>query len=239
MDPIDAKSAYDTWHAGLDVDVQANDPWHALVRRYLRPLDDIARRRILEIGCGRGGFSCWIARQAEPEEQVGMDFSDTAVAKARAYASQTGLNAIRWETGDIQAIARPDATFDTVVSCETIEHVHDPRKAVRELARVLRHGGRLFLTTPNYLGPLGLYRGYLRLRGRRYTEAGQPINQFTMLPRTVRWVKDAGFRVTAVEATGHYLPCPGRPPIRFETLDHWGPLTRWFAVHSLVVAEKT
>jgi ubiquinone/menaquinone biosynthesis C-methylase UbiE len=235
---IDAKSAYDRWHAGLDVDVEANDPWHALVRRHLRPSHDIAGRRVLEIGCGRGGFSCWLARQAETQEQVGMDFSDTAVAKARTHASQIGLHAIRWETGDIQAIARPDATFDTVVSCETIEHVHDPRRAVRELARVLRRGGRLFLTTPNYLGPLGLYRGYLRLRGRRYTEAGQPINQFTILPRTVRWVKQAGLRVTALDATGHYLPFPGRAPIRLETLDRLGPVTRWFALHSLVVAEK-
>jgi 2-polyprenyl-3-methyl-5-hydroxy-6-metoxy-1,4-benzoquinol methylase len=235
---MDAKSAYDQWHAGLDVDVQANDPWHALVRRYLRPLDDIAGRRILEIGCGRGGFSCWIARQAEPQEQVAIDFSDTAVAKARAHASQAGLHAIHWETGDIQAIARPDASFDTVVSCETIEHVPDPRRAVRELARVLRRGGRLFLTTPNYLGPLGLYRGYLRLRGRRYTEEGQPINQFTILPRTMSWVKEAGLRVIVVDATGHYLPFPRRTPIRLETLDRLGKLTRWFALHSLVVAEK-
>ena len=89
---------------------------------------------------------------------------------------------MKWETGDIQAIAHPAASFDTVFSCETIEHVPDPRQAIRELARVLCPGGRLFLTCPNYLGLMGLYRGYLRLTGRRYREEGQPINQFLILP---------------------------------------------------------
>ena len=69
--------------------------------------------------------------------------------------------------GDIQHIAHPDASFDTVISCETIEHVPDAALAVRELSRVLTPGGRLFLTTPNYLGATGLYGGYLRLERAR------------------------------------------------------------------------
>src|SRR5262249_27760351 len=81
---------------------------------------------------------------------------------------------------------------DTVISCETIEHVPDPSRAVAELAQVLKPGGRLFLTTPNYFGPFGLYRAYLRLRRRRFTEVGQPINQLTLLPRTLRWIRRAG-----------------------------------------------
>jgi len=122
--------------------------------------------------------------------------------------------AIQWMQADIQVLPFADRTFETVVSCETIEHVPSPSRAVAELARVLRPGGHLVLTTPNYLGTMGAYRGYLRLRGRPFTEAGQPINQFTMLPRTVLWLKEAGLRVERIRGAGHYLPVPGRSPLR-------------------------
>jgi SAM-dependent methyltransferase len=136
---------------------------------------------------------------------------------------------------DAQAIALASDSMDTVICCETIEHVPDPRAAVRELARVLRPGGRLFLTTPNYLGLIGGYRGYLRLTGRRFTEEGQPINHFLLAPLVRRWVRSAGLRLVRSATTGHYLPFPGRPPIllieRSRVLDPFG-------LHALTVAEK-
>jgi SAM-dependent methyltransferase len=140
--------------------------------------------------------------------------------------------------GDIQAIAHEDSSFDTVISCETIEHVPNPRKAVNELARVIKPGGRLLLTTPNYLGVYGLYRGYLRLTGRRYTEEGQPINNFMLLPLTRTWIARSGLRVSTVDAVGHYLLLPGRRPSALARLDNPRFLMKWLALHSLIVAEK-
>jgi 2-polyprenyl-3-methyl-5-hydroxy-6-metoxy-1,4-benzoquinol methylase len=169
---------------------------------------------------------------------VAADFSATAVGMGQCHAERQGLRGITWVTADVQDLAFPDGAFDTVVSCETIEHVHDPARAVSELARVLRPGGRLFLTTPNYLGPLGLYRLYLWLCGRTFTECGQPINQFTWLPQTRRWVARAGLRLERTDAVGHYLPFPGRPPIKLAALDNPRPLMKWFGHHSLVVARK-
>lgn len=235
-----SRDAYDSWHSGLEVDAAAADPWHQLVRERIVLLQDVGGRSVLEIGCGRGGFACWLAsRPIPPRRLVAIDWSPVAIEKARQHATATDLVGVHWEVGDIQAIKYPDAEFDTVISCETIEHVADPRRALGELARVLRPGGRLFLTTPNYAGPMGVYRGYLRLRGRRFAEAGQPINQLTLLPRTVHWVKRAKLQIESIAGRGHYLPWPGRPPVRLLALDRLLPrLLKWTALHSIVVARK-
>jgi ubiquinone/menaquinone biosynthesis C-methylase UbiE len=157
------------------------------------------------------------------------------VQRTDATASRPGHDRVRFVQADAQAIALPDASIDTAICCETIEHVPDPRIAIRELARVLRPGGRLYLTAPNYLGPIGAYRGYLRVTGRRFTEEGQPINHFLVAAVVRRWVRSTGLRVVVAASSGHYLPFPGRPPILLVDRSRWlGP----FGLHSLTVAEK-
>lgn len=234
-----ARKAYELWHDQFGVDGDANAPWYRLVKNHLESPRDLIGKRVLEIGCGRGDLACWLARQPErPLEIIAADFTATAVQKGQAFAAHHDVSGIIWEITDIQAIAHLDASFDTVISCETIEHVPDPRKALRELARVLKPGGRLFLTTPNYLGTLGLYRLYFRLRGRVYTETGQPINNLMLLPLTRLWVARTGLRVTTVDGVGHYLPFPGRPPIEIPIFNNPKFLMRWPGLHSLIVAEK-
>jgi 2-polyprenyl-3-methyl-5-hydroxy-6-metoxy-1,4-benzoquinol methylase len=238
MSVVPARSAYDTWHGRLDVDSDADSPWHRLLFAHLDPERDLAGKHVLEIACGRGGLACRLAGGAHrPANLVAADFSSAAVEKGRAHAARVGVAGVKWSVTDLQACALRDGTFHTVISCESVEHLQRPRDACEELARVMRTGGRLFLTTPNYLGPMGMYRGYLRVRGRRYSEEGQPINRFTLLPVTSAWLRGTGLRIVSVDAIGHYLPWPGRPPRVLSWLDGVRPL-RWFALHSLVVAEK-
>lgn len=233
------RSAYDAWHDQYDVDRAVDTPWHRLLFARLDASRDLAGRRVLEIACGRGGLACRLARgSSQPACLVAADFSATAVAKGRTHARGEGMGGIvRWSVADLQACAFLSGIFDTVISCESIEHLAHPRAACAEFARMLRPGGRLYLSTPNYMGPLGLYRGYARLTGRPYSEEGQPINRFMLLPRTCAWLRHEGLRVIAVDGAGHYLPWPGRPPRAFPWLESFRTL-RWFALHSLVVAEK-
>jgi len=233
-----ARAAYEAWHPSVQSDLaQPDRPWHHLITMHLRP-QDIAGRRVLEIGCGRGELACHLSTLADPPSHfVAADFAQSAVRLGRSRAERAATTRLSWLVASIQDVPLPDAAFDTVISCETIEHLPEPTKALREIRRILRPGGRLLLTTPNYLGPLGFYRGYLRLRGRRYTEGGQPICRLTSLPRTLLWMRRAGLHVRTVDAIGHYLPWPGQPPREMPRLDAIRPL-RWFALHSLVVAEK-
>jgi 2-polyprenyl-3-methyl-5-hydroxy-6-metoxy-1,4-benzoquinol methylase len=233
------RDAYDAWHTRHEVDAEADAPWHQMIKARLEPTRDLMGRRILEIGCGRGGFACWLARHpARPAEVIAADFSPAAVEKAEKYATDLLVSRIRWEVADIQTLDQFGPEFDTVISCETIEHVPDPSLAVRQLARVLKPGGRLYLTTPNYLSTIGLYRAYCWVCGKRFDEGGQPICQVTMLPTTRAWVRATGLRVVETDSTGQYLPFPGRPAIRWNWLESQHFMMRWFGLHSLVVGEK-
>jgi 2-polyprenyl-3-methyl-5-hydroxy-6-metoxy-1,4-benzoquinol methylase len=161
-----------------------------------------------------------------------------AVAKGEKFAADRGIEGISWAVANIQDLSGFHTEFDTVFSCETIEHVSDPPLAVRELARVLKPGGHLFLTTPNYMSTIGLYRAYCRVRGKRFDECGQPICQLTMLSKTRAWVRQAGLVIIASHSSGQYLPFPGRPWIPLPWLEHPRCIAKWFGHHSLVVAVK-
>jgi ubiquinone/menaquinone biosynthesis C-methylase UbiE len=228
------RSAYDEWHERVSATSALDTPWHRLVQEALHLDRDLGGRHVLEIACGRGEFALWCVSQSAPSAFVAADFSIGAVRLARQRLEGAG-RAVQFVQADAQAIALPSNSMDTVICCETIEHVPDPRAALSELARVLRPGGRLFLTAPNYLGPIGAYRGYLRLVGRRFTEEGQPINHFLLAPRVRRWVRSAGLRIVRADSSGHYLPFPGRPPILLVDRNRW--LTP-FGLHALTVAEK-
>jgi ubiquinone/menaquinone biosynthesis C-methylase UbiE len=233
----DERTAYEIWHGGLDVDAALDTPWHRQVLRRVDESDRPLTGRILEIGCGRGGFACWLAGRPSITAVVAADISVVGVAKGRTHADRQGVTSVRWTVADIQSVPFPSRFFDAVFSCETVEHVTSPRKGLSELFRVLRPGGQLYLTCPNYLGPLGAYRAYLRLCGRPFTEEGQPTNRFLMLPLTLRWLRAAGFQIDWFGATGHYLPWPGAPPRNLGDLrPFW--LTRWFGLHSCIVATR-
>jgi SAM-dependent methyltransferase len=234
-----ARTAYETWHRQVESpEADANRPWHDLLFRYIEARD-MAGTRVLEIGCGRGELACRVMREpVTPRQYVAADFAQSALLLGRRRARRDGLGGIQWAAADMQHLPLGDATFDAVISCETIEHLPDPVQALREVHRVLAPGGRLFLTTPNYLGPFGLYRVYLRLRGRRYTEGDQPICRFTLLPRTLLWLRRAGFRPVTVDASGHYLLFPRRVPFEPRLLKSLGPWLWPIGLHSIVVAEK-
>lgn len=99
---------------------------------------------MLDAACGVGYGAAYLAEGAR--QVVGVDVDQDSIAYARArYA----LPNVRFEVMDVHQLDVPDASFDTVCSFETIEHVRDPERVLSELARVLRSGGALVISTPN------------------------------------------------------------------------------------------
>jgi SAM-dependent methyltransferase len=232
-----SRAAYESWHVGVESDSVLPDltPWQRLLFRYLRP-EDVSGRRVLEIGCGRGELARRIVSWQAPAVYVATDFARSAVTLARRRCSDCA--AARWAVADAHELPLASAAFDTVICCEVVEHLPDPAKAIRDMHRVLRPGGRLLLTTPNYLSATGAYRGYMRLTGRRFTEEGQPINRFTMWPRTMWWLYRAGFSGVRCDAIGHYRLRPGRVPTARVLSPSIERLAWPSGLHSLFVAGK-
>lgn len=98
---------------------------------------------ILDAGCGTGRFSAR-ARQ-EGAAVVSLDVGTRLLAETARKCDSALVAA------SVCDLPFASGTFDIVISSEVIEHTPDPARAVREMSRVLRPGGRLALTVPNRL----------------------------------------------------------------------------------------
>jgi SAM-dependent methyltransferase len=123
-----------------------SDQSYPLRWEFLRCLDELGEMPldVLDLGCGTGEFLA-LAR-SKGHAAVGVDFSETAVAAARA----ADLSAF---VGGIDDLPRfvgggPEPRFDAVMLFHVIEHVSDPGALLSALERWLRPHGRLFLSCP-------------------------------------------------------------------------------------------
>ncbi len=103
--------------------------------------------RVLELACGAGGPGLAAAPLVGPEGEVVLsDVSVEMTAIASARAAALGLHNATGRALDLEDIAEPDAAYDVVLCREGLMLVPDPARAVREIHRVLRPGGRVVAT---------------------------------------------------------------------------------------------
>lgn len=195
--------AYDRWHDQYASDEDTDSVWHRFIKKQI-DRDNPGGMLLLEIGCGRGGLSAYIAGLPQPPEKIyACDYSEQAleIAKKRFPHHKN----ILWQREDIQALSFADNTFDRIISCETIEHVPQPQKALHELYRVLKPGGILYLTCPNYFNFFGLWCIYRAAIGKPYTE-GQPYVNYLLLPNLLRWIRGSKFKIISYHTSHLVLP---------------------------------
>jgi ubiquinone/menaquinone biosynthesis C-methylase UbiE len=126
-----------------------NNPVRAAVQRRFeaRRLFDLGGSvvggRVLEIGCGRGvGIDIILSRFGAGSVDA-FDLDPDMVARARARHAARGREVRLW-VGDAEKIRAGDGTYDAVFDFGIIHHVPAWRNALREVARVLKPGGRLY-----------------------------------------------------------------------------------------------
>jgi ubiquinone/menaquinone biosynthesis C-methylase UbiE len=116
-------------------------------RRFALVRSLLPRRRVpklLEVGYGSGVFFPELAKHAE--RLYGADIHDRP-ADVTAVLAKTGIP-VELVTAPAETLPYADSTFDVIVAVSTFEFVSDARRAITELARVLRPDGRIIVVTP-------------------------------------------------------------------------------------------
>lgn len=149
--------------------------WRAGQERRLQMIRAAAGERLngclLVDGCGLGAYLAHLAPTARQAVGLDIEFERTQQAHAAGPAVICGAG---------EALPFPTDTFDLVLSHEVLEHVQDDRRAIAEIVRTLRPGGRLVLFCPNRGYPFETHGVYWR---GRYHFGNVPLVNY--LPR--RW----------------------------------------------------
>ena len=112
-----------------------------LVRYDLLPGGDLS---VLDLGCGAGHGSNMLSKKYT--KVTGLDISKEAVSYAKEHWDAPNITFVE---GDSMNIPFEDNTFDVVASFEVFEHLHDWRKFLSEIKRVLKPNGLVYISTPN------------------------------------------------------------------------------------------
>ncbi|MBM3231060.1 class I SAM-dependent methyltransferase [Candidatus Peregrinibacteria bacterium] len=113
-------------------------------------LIDWEGKEVLDVGCGTGDM-CALIAGAGAKRSVGIDFAESAITEANKKYQAPNLTFICGDVADLED------RFDVVISNGTLEHMDDPLKTLRQLKTMLKPGGSLIMTCPNWLNA----RGYI------------------------------------------------------------------------------
>jgi SAM-dependent methyltransferase len=99
---------------------------------------------VADLGCGAGTDTFVAAQMVGPDGHVaGIDMTPEMLAKARATASEIGVENIEFIEGEIEQLPFPDESLDAVISNGVIDLVPDKDAVFEEIFRVLKPGGRI------------------------------------------------------------------------------------------------
>lgn len=231
------------------------DRWRWLKERL--PAVAPGSKRLLDVGCGSGGFTIGAARLGY--QAVGLSWDERNQTVARQRAEMCGARLAEFEINDVRNLdERTDLAdrFDVVVCCENIEHILNDRKLMVDMARCLKPAGTLLLTTPNFHyraitkgdeGPFStvedgghVRRGYTEADLRRLcADAGLTVREIGYCSGFLSQKTTGLMRVVSginhVAAWALVLPLRVFPPL----LDGWvSRMLRWPGFCITLVAQK-
>ena len=167
----------------------------------LRLAGDLQGRSVLDVGCGDGtlALACWESGTAQV---AGLDLDTRMITRAAAFAAQHQVT-IGYTVGRADTLPFGDKSFDLVVSVATLTFVPEADRVVREMARVLRPGGRLVIGD---LGKWSIWAARRRVRA----WLGSPTwraARFRTAGELLAMARQAGLSVGRVQGAIFFPPC--------------------------------
>ena len=156
-------------------------------------LDANSRGRLLDLGCGNGGF-------LRTMRALGWDVMGVEPDPQAAQLARTNSNIAVFD-GTVEKAGFPDESFDTITMHHVIEHLPDPVKTLSECRRILRTGGQLILATPN-IASAGLNR-----YGVDWRSLDAPRHLYIFGPKSIKTVIErAGLEPEWIRTSSRLVP---------------------------------
>jgi SAM-dependent methyltransferase len=161
--------------------------------------------RVADICCGCGDVALLIARELKPGSIVGVDHSVAAIDHANRLQREFQVSHAEFRLGDATALMMEDEIFDFVLCRLSLQIFSRPEQILKELHRILRPGGRLYLTGEDYDLIVGYpneeeIRGVYRSAGRYGQQIGMDLYNGRKLYATLMGMKMKGIKVDTIDA---------------------------------------
>lgn len=169
---------------------QTQDEKHLLA--ILEAIDVKPGMKILDLGCGSGYLTFPIAQKNERADVIGLDIVANTLKSNNEKREQQELTNLEFVAYDGIVYPFENNTFDLVVTRYALHHFPQIKNSMREIARVLKQGGRLFISDPrpNACDTSGFVNDYMQLKKDGHIK-------FYAMDEWVSICKDCGLRLTA------------------------------------------
>jgi SAM-dependent methyltransferase len=125
----------------------------AIERRAQEHGTPLSEMRVVDVGCGHGSITLPLAALGCRVD--GVDLLESNIEKARRDAESQGAENVTFVQGDAMTFGDADA-YDVVIASEIVQVIPTPERFVANLARIVKPGGWVILTSPNGYGPYEL-----------------------------------------------------------------------------------
>ena len=155
-----------------------------------------------DICCGIGDFAALVQKEFQPSRIVALDHSRSSLAYARSVAADFDIRGIEYIYGDASEMLLEDDQFDLVTCRHSLQIFNRPELILKELYRICKPGGRVYITNEKNSHCLGEPRG--ESIQWTYNEVAKLFKYFDMDvelgPKSRRYLTEAGFADVRVES---------------------------------------
>jgi len=158
------------------------------------------RLKTLDAGCGSGAFAMYATKNGNETTGISFDDRNNKVATVRAeILNLKNIKFIKADLRKLDEVFKEKEIFDQIICFETIEHILDDKKLIKDFFDLLKPGGKLFLTVP--------YKHYKRLLGDKLSqfEDGGHVRWGYTHEEMTKILSNFGFRIEVKEYITGYM----------------------------------